>query len=709
MANVATPADQAAGLLKNLSMDSQPKTKNNLALTEPTMKPPSSQIDLKDASNGLIHLNERSATPMLPDAMDPSICYPPNSFMHAAYYYGGYDVSGNDWDDYSRYVNPDGVEIPPGVYGDNGSLMYHHGFGFAPYGPYTPAGSSVPAMGQDSQLYGHQQYQYPSPYFQPVTPTSGTYTPAPAAPLQGELSSAAAGQSPLPAEAANGNTNPVSNGGGKGTNGSAPLRATHQNSYFGTNNSYGRGALPGALPTSGYHDPRFGFDGIRSPIPWLDGPFFSDGQPRPVTSNSFTSPASQANYAPSSRNQSLSPHANVMGLHHPKPISGMGTAHGFINHMYPSKFYGRYGNTVRTSSDYGSNGYDARNSDRGCFAVDSKYRNRGRSNAFFGYGNENMDGLNELNRGPRAKSCKNQTGFAPFTLAVRGQNVTSHGNHDEEKGGLNMILDREQFNCADFPESYPDAKFFIIKSYSEDDVHKSIKYNVWSSTPNGNKKLDAAYQEAREKSCGCPLFLFFSVNTSGQFVGIAEMVGPVDFHKDVDYWQQDKWNGSFPVQWRIVKDVPNSLLKHITLENNENKPVTNSRDTQEVKMEQGLQMLKIFKEHISKTCILDDFGFYEVRQKIIQEKKAKQQQFQKQVSEGKGTGGRNKDGGNEQKLHKSAEGPDPIQEVELSIQSNGDAKLSDNTDMVAKTRDAPKSCKLVVSENIVVNGVANGS
>lgn len=69
------------------------------------------------------------------------------------------------------------------------------------------------------------------------------------------------------------------------------------------------------------------------------------------------------------------------------------------------------------------------------------------------------------------------------------------------------------------------------------------------------------------------------VNASGQFVGLAEMIGPVDFNKNVEYRQQDKWTGSFPLKWHIVKDVPNSLLKHITLEN---KPVTNSRDTQEV-------------------------------------------------------------------------------------------------------------------------------
>lgn len=42
-------------------------------------------------------------------------------------------------------------------------------------------------------------------------------------------------------------------------------------------------------------------------------------------------------------------------------------------------------------------------------------------------------------------------------------------------------------------------------------------------------------------------------------------------------------------------------------------------------------MLKIFKDHSSKTCILNDFVFYEGRQKTIQEKKAKQQQFQKQA------------------------------------------------------------------------------
>lgn len=38
-------------------------------------------------------------------------------------------------------------------------------------------------------------------------------------------------------------------------------------------------------------------------------------------------------------------------------------------------------------------------------------------------------------------------------------------------------------------------------------------------------------------------------------------------------------------------------------------------------------MIAIFKEHPSKTSILDDFGFYEDRQKKIQEMKTKQKKF----------------------------------------------------------------------------------
>lgn len=120
-----------------------------------------------------------------------------------------------------------------GVYGDNGSsLVYHHGYGYAPYAPYSPAGSPVPTMGNDGQLYGPQHYQYP-PFFQPLTPTSGPFTPTSAAHPQGDNStSVAADQKPLSVEAANGNTNAGTNGvNAKGKNFDAPVEQPYRNSY----------------------------------------------------------------------------------------------------------------------------------------------------------------------------------------------------------------------------------------------------------------------------------------------------------------------------------------------------------------------------------------------------------------------------------------------------------------------------------------------
>ncbi|XP_025610054.1 YTH domain-containing protein ECT2 isoform X2 [Arachis hypogaea] len=219
--------------------------------------------------------------------------------------------------------------------------------------------------------------------------------------------------------------------------------------------------------------------------------------------------------------------------------------------------------------------------------------------------------LNEQNQGPR-------------TTNVKGSSVSVGAGSGNASSKIRIDL----YNSPEFVTKYDHALFFVIKSYSEDDVHKSIKYNVWASTPNGNKRLDGAFQDAQkrmeEKASKCPVFLFFSVNASGQFCGVAEMTGRVDFNKSMDFWQQDKWNGYFPVKWHIIKDVPNPQLRHIILENNDHKPVTNSRDTQEVSFAQGIEILNIFKNYIARTSILDDFEFYESRQKVMQEKKMRQ-------------------------------------------------------------------------------------
>ncbi|GAB4843720.1 hypothetical protein Ancab_013685 [Ancistrocladus abbreviatus] len=387
------------------------------------------------------------------------------------------------------------------------------------------------------------------------------------------------------------------------------------------------------------------------------------------------------------------------GAHQRNSNSRMGQNAGFIGRVHPhDQILGHFGNSFRPGSGFGLSYYNPKVSWPGWQAVDRKYMPKGNGNGFFSYGNENRDGLNELSKGPRCTSSKNSLDFPPLISAVKGQDIPMKANNNEES--LSQIPDRDQYNRQDFPENYSDARFFVIKSYSEDDIHKSVKYNVWASTPNGNKKLDAAYQEAQGKPGGCPIFLLFSVNTSGQFVGLAEMIGQVDFDRIMDFWQQDKWTGCIPIKWHIIKDVPNSLLKHIKLENNDNKPVTNSRDTQEVKLDQGIQVLKIFKLHSNRTSILDDFRFYEARERALQEKKARRQQFQKQGKDSANVG--------DQKSQKSRDVQVALVEKPAAAPGSNQESKPENGQIarVAAADGAIGAQAAVTDKSVVPNGAA---
>ncbi|KAL5679262.1 hypothetical protein ACJX0J_005647, partial [Zea mays] len=584
-------------LLQKLSLDSQPKAAD---ATQPAAATAKKQGAAASQPLSVAIPPEPSITPVIQDFTDPNLFYLP------AYYYGGYDSSMSEWDDYPRYLNSDGVEIAPAVYGDI------YGYGYAPYGAYSPATSPVPTV--DGQMFGAQHYQYPTAYFQPPTPVPST--------TQSDLQSSKNPEKPAAKADPAKTTNGVPNGTAHSNSGTVPLASSQQNSSLTPDGTY-RAPLLGGVPSAGYLDTTYGYDSTGAHFAWYDGSAYANGQQRATTTNHF--PSSTFGNGSPARYQNKSTTTPQMGMQNRRPTT-TSPAPTYPNRMYPSsRPYTQYGNSIKTGLPYGSNGYDSRIYGRWGLGMDNRYRPRGR-NGYYGYGNESQDGTIELNRGPRSGRFKNQKLYGhTVTIAVKGQSLPSGESKDDS-----AVPDRAQFNRDDFPVQYDAAKFFVIKSYSEDDIHKSVKYNVWASTTNGNKKLDAAYQEAQSKGSACPIFLFFSVNTSGQFVGVAEMTGAVDFEKTLGYWQQDKWNGSFSVKWHIVKDVPNNILKHIILENNENKPVTNSRDTQEIHLEQGLQMLKIFKEHVSKTSILDDFAFYESRQKLMQDKRSKQQQVQKQ-------------------------------------------------------------------------------
>ncbi|XP_050306982.1 YTH domain-containing family protein 3-like isoform X2 [Anthonomus grandis grandis] len=220
---------------------------------------------------------------------------------------------------------------------------------------------------------------------------------------------------------------------------------------------------------------------------------------------------------------------------------------------------------------------------------------------------------------------------APVTMIMPNTAPGQQGNHPV----LEELREKNNYNPTEFDLSAPNARFFVIKSYSEDDIHRSIKYEIWCSTEHGNKRLDHAYRDREGNGC---VYLFFSVNGSGHFCGMAQMVSAVDYNSNSSVWSQDKWKGQFKVRWIYVKDVPNVQLKHIRLENNDNKPVTNSRDAQEVPHARGLQVLRIMHSYRHSTSIFDDFIHYEKRQE--EEDTRKQPKEGGGYHEGGGGGGR---------------------------------------------------------------------
>jgi len=177
------------------------------------------------------------------------------------------------------------------------------------------------------------------------------------------------------------------------------------------------------------------------------------------------------------------------------------------------------------------------------------------------------------------------------------------------------LIDINQRNAKLVETINQNCKFFVIKSFSEEDVHKSIKYNVWSSSKNGNLTLSNAFNITKEKNGS--VYLFFSCNGSGRYAGIARMKTPCDENKSFELWTQDgKWPGLFDVEWLFIKDVPFKEFKNviITMKDGEIKPISNARDTQEIPFEQAKIMIQKIAEYQNSNTILEHFEFYDMRQ-----------------------------------------------------------------------------------------------
>lgn len=148
-----------------------------------------------------------------------------------------------------------------------------------------------------------------------------------------------------------------------------------------------------------------------------------------------------------------------------------------------------------------------------------------------------------------------------------------------------------------------------MRAQCEDDVHKSVKYGIWTSSFEGNKTLNRIFKETSGK---IPVYLFFSVINSGMLVGCGEMISAVNFTATFNGWYPDFSNlGYFGVRWIFVKDLQEKRLRHI------NGNFASLEDAEEIPIKAGCRILKEFTKLSNYKSLLDDFEYYDTKEKQV--------------------------------------------------------------------------------------------
>jgi len=155
----------------------------------------------------------------------------------------------------------------------------------------------------------------------------------------------------------------------------------------------------------------------------------------------------------------------------------------------------------------------------------------------------------------------------------------------------------------------------MIKCLFEEDIHKAIKYNIWSSTKYGNDLLNDRYKAAVDTNSD--VYLFFSCDSSRIFQGIAKLQSGLDREKVFPLWTNKKNHpGIFSIEWIFIKDVPFFAVKDIIVpvKDNRSKPVHLFKNTQEIPSIEAKQLMERFDSYNNTNTILEHFEHYDIRQ-----------------------------------------------------------------------------------------------
>lgn len=135
------------------------------------------------------------------------------------------------------------------------------------------------------------------------------------------------------------------------------------------------------------------------------------------------------------------------------------------------------------------------------------------------------------------------------------------------------------------------GKFFIIRSKKIDDIHKAVKYGIWTSSKFNNIKFNKEFSNTNGE-----VYFLFTCLQSNFFIGLAKMTYKNEQDVEFAYWGEiGKWRGLMMVTWVYLTDVGFNMITDIKQdEKGQQECIFDLKDGQEVTQENALKMIKHF-------------------------------------------------------------------------------------------------------------------
>lgn len=163
-------------------------------------------------------------------------------------------------------------------------------------------------------------------------------------------------------------------------------------------------------------------------------------------------------------------------------------------------------------------------------------------------------------------------------------------------------------------KKYEDAYFFVMRSSAYDDIHKAMKYGIWTSTPENIKLLSDTYKKAMSEKR--KVVLFFRVVSDNVFNGAAELTSDYIEEQQFDlWWNKIKWKGIFNLHWIYVKNIELNYLSQMEGD----KKIYELIDGSSLSSDNGLLILGLFQHYDYKyqSSIFNFFSLFDQREDAL--------------------------------------------------------------------------------------------